>query len=591
MVPTVMQSDPENRALHRRNCASYKACLGQGKKEKRVSFDTPSPTQTITPTATAPAPQPQPLAPTPEPPLKKTYAQAARVVGYEADPRTVEEALARANGLSWQRAIDDELTSLYERKTWEVVPLPRGARAVGCKFVLERKRDGRYKARLVAKGFSQREGIDYNETFAPVSTHATLRSFLAMAADQDLEIRQVDIKTAFLYGDLDETVYMQHLPGYPGPPGTACRLHHSLYGLKQANRQWHLKFKEQLLARGFTPSQADPALFIKTDSQGNVLAMVYVDDSLIAGKTQQELQTVVDLLAAIFEVKDLGEPEDFLGIQIVRDRKLRTISIHQMPYIKKLLHDYELTGASPKVLPSSAFEEGLPLPPKLSTRYPSLVGSLLHLANCTRPDISHLVGTLARHLKQPLTSHWKAATNLLHYLSGTMDLALVYGTSHGLQGFTDADFGGDKATRRSTTGTTFLLHGAAITWQSKLQPTVSLSTTEAEYQAAGAGAREALWLRKLLPELGISCCGPTVIKGDNEAALSLTRNQMTTPRGKHIDIVHHFARERVEWGEIEFVHVSSVNNVADILTKPLPRELMLSHVANLGLRTLREPVI
>jgi hypothetical protein len=279
----------------------------------------------------------------------------------------------------------------------------------------------------------------------------------------------------------------------------------------------------------------------------------------------------------------MGEPSDFLGIQIVRDRARRTISIHQRPYIEKLLNDYDLTGAPPKHLPSSAFEEGLLLSPQLTLKYPSLVGSLLHLANCTRPDISHLVGTLARHLKKPLTSHWKAATNLLHYLSGTMDLALVYGTTKDFVGYTDSDFGGDKGTRRSTTGSTFLLHGAAVTWQSKLQPTVSLSTTEAEYQAAGAGARDALWLRKLLPELGEPVIGAVRIKGDNEAAISLTRNQMTTPRSKHIDIVHHFARERVASGEIVFEHIPSALNVADILTKPLPRDLYLSHVAGLGL--------
>ena len=263
------------------------------------------------------------------------------------------------------------------------------------------------------------------------------------------------------------------------------------------------------------------------------------------------------------------------------------MSIHQLPYIQKLLADYGLTGTNPRSQPSSAFPEGLPLSPALAFRYPSLVGSLLHLANCTRPDISHLVGALARHLQCALTSHWTAALNLLKYLSGTLDLALVYGTQSGLQGFTDSDYGGDKGTRRSTTGVVFLLHGAAVSWQSKLQPTVSLSTTEAEYQAAGAGAREALWLRKLLPELGVFISGPLVIFGDNEAALCLTKNQMTTPRSKHIDIVHHFARERVESGEICFVYVESANNVADILTKPLPKDSMAYHVGGLGLKKLQ----
>jgi hypothetical protein len=511
--------------------------------------------------------------------------QAAQVVGFDKDPATVAEALSRPDADCWQKAIDDELQSLRDRDTWEVVPLPPGARAVGSKFVLERKRDGRYKARLVAKGYSQREGIDYEQTFAPVSSHATLRTFLALAGD--LEIRQIDIKTAFLYGDLEETVYLQHPPGCPGPPGTACKLKHALYGLKQANRQWHLKFKERLLAKGFVSSQADPALFVKLGEGGRVLALVYVDDCLIAGKTMEEVQEVIDLLGELFEVKDMGEPQDFLGIQIVRDREAGTIAIHQQPYIQKLLADYGVSGATPlTTCPSSAFAEGTPTSPEITRLYPSLVGSLMHLANCTRPDIAHLVGCLARHLKAPLTSHWATARQLLRYLSGTSNLALVYGGNHGLEGYADADYAGDKETRRSTTGVVFLLNGAAITWQSKLQPTVSASTTEAEYQAAGAGAREGLWLRKLLPELGMQINGPLVIFGDNDAALSLTKNHMSTPRSKHIDVIHHFARERVESGEVVFQRVDSADNVADILTKPLPRELMAKHVRGLGLRTI-----
>jgi Reverse transcriptase (RNA-dependent DNA polymerase) len=519
--------------------------------------------------------------------------QAAQVVGFDKDPATVEEALSRPDAAAWQRAIDEELNSLRERDTWEVVPLPPGTRAVGSKFVLERKRDGRYKARLVAKGYSQREGIDYEQTFAPVSSYATLRMFLALAGD--LEIRQIDIKTAFLYGDLEETVYLQHPPGCPGPPGTACRLKHALYGLKQANRQWHLKLKEQLLAKGFVCSQADPGLFIKLVGRGRVLALVYVDDCLIGGKTMKEVQEVIDLLATMFEVKEMGEPRDFLGIQIERNRVAKTIAIHQQPYIQKLLADYDLTGATPTSCPSSAFAEGVPVSREVAARYASLVGSLMHLANCTRPDIAYVVGALARHLKAPLTSHWATAGKLLRYLLGTRDLALVYGGNDGLLGndgerlvgYTDADYGGDKESRRSMTGVVFLLNGAAIAWQCKLQPTVSVSTTEAEYQAAAAGAREALWIRKALPEMGTQITGPVKIFGDNEAALSLTKNHMTTPRSKHIDIIHHFARERVESGEVMYVSIPSADNVADLLTKPLPRDLMAKHVKGLGLLPLK----
>ena len=359
-----------------------------------------------------------------------------------------------------------------------------------------------------------------------------------------------------------------------------------MYGLKQANRQWHLKFKERLLAKGFVSSQADPALFVKLGEGGRVLVLVYVDDCLIAGKTVEEVQEVIDLLREMFEVKDMGEPQDFLGIHIVRDREAGTIAIHQQPYILKLLADYGLSGVSPASCPSTAFAEGSPVSPDIAALYPSLVGSLMHLANCTRPDISHTVGALARHLKNPLSSHWAAAGQLLRYLSGTSNLALVYGGNSGVVGYADADYAGDRETRRSTTGVVYLLNGAAISWQSKLQPTVSVSTTEAEYQAAGAGAREGLWLRKLLPEVGMQIEGPITILGDNDAALSLTNNHMNTPRSKHIDVIHHFGRERGESGEVVFKRVDSADNVADVLTKPLPKELMAKHVWGLGLRPL-----
>jgi hypothetical protein len=577
------QSGPESRGATRRACGKYRANSAVTlkpalKRKKGVTFAT----GTKTPASAVPI----------EPSTTIGTAKAAQVVGFESDPVTIEEAFAREDAQEWEKAVKSELGSHEERGTWSVGKPPVGTRLIGCKWVLQRKRSGSHKARLVAKGFSQKEGIDYEETFAPVSHHATLRTFLSIVADHNLVLKQIDIKTAFLYGDLDEVIYMQHPPGFPGPPGTACLLHKSIYGLKQANRQWHLKFKSQLLAKGFVCSEADPALFIKKDKDGTTLALalVYVDDCLIAGSSTEEVSKVIKMLSQVFEVKELGEPSDFLGIQIYRDLTKGTLHIHQSPYILKLLDDYGLTGTTPKSLPSSAFSEGTPMPPKEAHKYPALVGSLMHLANCTRPDIAHLVGALARHLKAPLTSHWQTALNLLKYLSGTIDLALVYGTDKGLTGYVDSDFAGDRESRRSTTGMVFVLNGAAITWQSKLQPTVSLSTTEAEYQAAGVGARDALWLRKLLPELGVPLSGPIQIRGDNEGALCLLKNHMSTQRSKHIDVVHHFARERVEMGQIVYEYIPSKANIADILTKPLVKEQVVQHVKALGLLSPSAPL-
>lgn len=528
-----------------------------------------------------------PLSPHNASPAARVHS--AKVVGFGPDPVSIEDAKSRPDWPKWEQSMLDEYASHHERGSWTVDKIPPGVRTVGCKLIMERKRSGRYKSRLVVKGFTQRAGIDYEETFAPVSKYSTLRTFLSIAASLDLEIRQVDVKTAFLYGDLEEEIWMEHPPGMPGPPGTACRLNKAVYGLKQANRQWHHKLRTELLAKGFVSSDADPALFLKLGADGQILALVYVDDCLIAGKTLADVQDTINIIKSLFEARDLQEPADFLGIQIVRDRANKTISIHQLPYIQKLLHDYGMTGTAPLSLPCSKIPEGSPLGAEDDRRlkYPSLVGSLMHLANCTRPDISHAMSVLARHLKAPTTSHWMAAVKVLRYLAGTMTLALTYGGPSALVGYTDSDLGGDRTSRRSTTGMVFLLNGAAITWQSKLQPTVALSTTEAEYQAAAVGAREALWLRKLLPELGCELTGPINLLGDNQAALALLHNHMVNDRSKHIDIIHHFARERVMMGEIAYRYTPSQDNIADVLTKPLPKQQLQSTVHRLGLRPLR----
>jgi hypothetical protein len=516
-------------------------------------------------------------------------ALKAQVIGLEPDPATVSEALSRPDAHAWQTAIDDELASLMQHNCWTLVPLPPGARAVGSRLILERKRDLRYKARLVAQGFSQRAGIDYDDTYAPVSGYTTLRSFLAVVAAQDLEMRQLDIKTAFLNGELEEVVYMRQPQGYSiGPSDLVCRLHKAIYGLKQAPRAWHLTLKQKLLDHGFVTSDADPSLFLLSTPGGKrVMILIYVDDCLIAGRSLAWVSETVALVQKMFEARDMGVPEDFLGMRIERDRSAKTLRLHQQPYVSKLLETYNLSGVAPLSVPlkASLTAEGDPLSAELHSQYPSLVGSLMHLANCTRPDISQAVSSLARFLKAPTSLHWQAALQLLRYLSGTLSLGLLYGKggAGGFRGYCDANHGGDVATRRSTTGFVFVLHGAAVAWQSKLQPTVALSTTEAEYQAAGMAAREALWFRKLLPELGETITGPLLISCDSESVRALLRNPMTTQRSKHIDIIHHFCRERVLLRQLQYDYVNTTLNWADCLTKPVPRPKLLQCASGMGL--------
>ena len=476
--------------------------------------------------------------------------------------------------------MQEEYESLISTNTWELEHPPKSMRTIPVKWVFKLKRNAngdidRYKARLVVKGFHQREGIDYDEVYAPVSKHTSLRTLLALVAAKDLELHQLDIKTAFLNGKLEEDVYVEQPPGYEqGPPGLACHLKHALYGLKQAPRTWHKRLDQELALHSFKPSDADPSLYIRHDKHGSVYLLIYVDDILIIADNTTAVQETKKVLLSAFDARDMGEAEFFLGMTIERNRTNRTIKLCQERPVMELLEKYSLTDCKPKSTPLSGLltaEDGNPLDTKLFP-YSSLVGSLLYLSICTRPDISNAVGVLARYMSTPYTSHWTAAKGVLRYLSNTADYGLLYSGNSGLEllGYCDADFASDTDTRRSTTGYVFLLHGAAISWASRRQQTVAVSTTEAEYMAAANATKEALWLRKLLRDLHISC--PTVlILADNQSAIKLLKNPVSSQRSKHIDVIYHFARERVARKEVEFEYIPTDKMLADNLTKPVPK--------------------
>jgi hypothetical protein len=475
------------------------------------------------------------------------------------------------------------------------------------KWVYKIKRDAegkidRYKARLVAKGFLQKEGIDFNEVFAPVGKHTSLRALLSIVARDDLELHQLDIKTAFLNGELEEEIYMTQPEGYEqGGPKIACHLRKTLYGLKQAPRAWHLKLKEELEKLGFQASEADPGLFFldeckhtKQQSGGStareeltllgeeepcrrVVVLVYVDDILIAAKEKAQIEKIKKGLMAKFDSRDLGEAKLFLGMVISRDRNKRLLRLSHEVMVKNLVTKFGLGDARDKSVPIHVSvhlskEEGELL--DLSRfPYPELIGSLMYLSVTTRPDICQAVGALARYMATPTDKHWNVAKGVLRYLLGTADLGLVYGDvskeTGGLVGYCDADFAGDLDTRRSTTGYVYLLNGGAISWSSRLQPTVAASTTEAEYMAGAYSVKEGLWLRKLMRDLGHPL-KVLEIRGDNQSALKLMKHPIASQRSKHIDVIYHFVRERVEMGEVNFTYIKTEDMVADILTKPLP---------------------
>ena len=449
-----------------------------------------------------------------KPPTEVYRAQAARAAEPE-EPQSYTEALRAPDAAQWKLAMDEEMASLHENGTWTLEQQPVGVRPIPVKWVYKVKRDAlgnveRYKARLVAKGFMQKEGIDYNEVFAPVSKHTTLRTLLTLVAPEDLELHQLDIKTAFLNGDLEETIYMQQPEGYvEGGRNLVCHLRKSLYGLKQAPRAWNTRLKQELEGMGFTASEADPGLFTAKYKGSNIYILVYVDDILVAAKNLADIEHIKARLTTIFDVRDLGEARYFLGMSLDRNRQAKTLKMSQERLATELVHKHGLKEGKIKSAPMStsvklvqAGEDNLL--DREHYHYSELVGSLLYLSVCTRPDISQAVGVLARHMAKPSMEHWTAAKAVLRYIAGTLDCGITFRQSNtAVAGYSDADYAGDTDTRRSTTGFVFILNGGAITWSSKLQPTVAVSTTEAEYMAAAQAVREALWLKKLLGDLGI----------------------------------------------------------------------------------------
>ncbi|KAJ9511243.1 hypothetical protein QJQ45_017167 [Haematococcus lacustris] len=498
-----------------------------------------------------------------------------------SDTPTVLEALSGPQADSWREAMHTELASLHANGTWTLVERPSGARVLPTKWVLKIKRDAtgaieKFKARLVAKGFMQVSGVDVGDVYAPVSKHTTLRSLLALAAARDMEVHQIDVEAAFLNGTLqpDEVIHIQQPEGFEeGSPNTVCRLQKALYGLRQAPRAWHAKLKQELEGMGFCASESDPALFMLSRPAGTVYLLVYVDDCLLCTEKGdfESLDFVKQRLSSVFGIKDLGQTRWFLGMQISRDRSQGTLQLDQQQYIKELLNTYSMTEAHSKAVPMAPGTKLVKEGDALDTThhsYSALVGSLLYLSCCTRPDIAYAVGALARHLAAPTQQHWAAAKAVLSYLKGTASQGLVFGGSDSLQGYCDADYAGDKDTARSTTGYVFTLHGAAISWSSRLQPTVAMSTAKAEYMAASGAVKEAVWLRKLMQDLGLpgTCVN---IMCDNQAALQLLNNPMASARSKHISVHHHFARERAVRGEVMFTYCSTSEMVADVMTKPL----------------------
>lgn len=527
------------------------------------------------------------------PPDRLTYiAQAAP----SPDPGNWKEMekLPHCEKQKWIDAANDEMESLRQLNTWILAELPPGKRAFGCRWIFKTKRDKdgnieRYKARLVAQGFSQKFGEDYDATFAPVAKLTTLRVVLSVAVAEKLQVRHFDVKTAFLNGDVEEDIYMRQPEGFvaKGEEHLVCKLKKSLYGLKQAARAWNIKANEVLLEEGFTRSQADPCLYTQVRDGKRMYILLYVDDMLMCHQDDLAITDMWRRMNNYFELKDLGPVNHYLGIEIERPTE-DCFLLHQKHKIDSLVTKYGLETAKGCSTPMDAEYLKFTGDDNLLTNdesYREAVGELLYLSTTTRPDIACAIGILCRRVSKPRQLDWDALKRVLRYLKHTRDMKLKLSADCPMElvCYVDADWAGDVADRKSTSGYLVQLGSCPVSWSTRKQLSVALSSTEAEYVAAAYASQEVLWLQQLLSDLGRAVHTPTRVLEDNQGCIKLAVAEGINARTKHIDVRHHHLRDLVNRGVIDLQYCESGAMTADAFTKPLPRPRLEALRQRIGL--------
>jgi hypothetical protein len=514
-----------------------------------------------------------------------------------ATPSNLDQALSGDDKEHWMKSIQDEVDSLVSNGTLEVMKRPHHpVKALPIKYVFKIKtnKEGkveRYKTRFTAMGNLQDQDMDYEETFAPVVRQSSVRILLSLAAQNNYPVHQMDVDTAFLYGTLaeeDEPVFLKLPINYPipadlqgvDPKGLICRVRKGIYGLKQSPKLWNDNFNSSMISLGFRRFSSDMGLYSRIDEGKQLFVGLYVDDLVIVGS---DIDTVVKFkqqIGGIYKMKDLGPINQLLGMDVTQDLDKGTVSICQSKYIQNILEKFNMLDCNSSPIP---MDPGLHLKPAENSdpeRYPyaQVIGSLLYLTSCTRPDIAFAVNTLSRYLSCHDQSHSDAAIHIMRYLKGTIHQGLIFSrqSSFELAGFSDSDHARCKITRRSVTGYVFTLGGAPISWKSKTQPTVALSSTEAEYMALTATICEAEYLQRVISEFGVQC--PKLqLFSDNNGAIAIIKKGSTTDRTKHIDIQHHFIHERYVDGHFALNEMRTQLMPADLFTKPLAKPTFLCH--------------
>lgn len=494
----------------------------------------------------------------------------------ETNVNTVEEVMSEPNSEEWKIAMRKEMEALKKNDVYEVTDLPAGKKPLSTKWVFKEKADKegmkKYKARLVIKGCNQKYGIDYQETFSPVVKYTSLRYLFSLAASRNLRIDHMDVMTAYLNGDIEEEIYVK-------PPinldGKVWRLKKAVYGLKQSGRCWNNKLNNVLVNFGLTKCKSDPCIYSYKHCSGQILIVaIYVDDLLIFSNNKKLRENLKKNLMSNFEMKDLGIAKQCLGMKITRDIINKKLFIDQKEYTEKILKKFNMSECKPVDTP---LEKGINFNPcekqnKCNVPYQEAVGSLLYLSMISRPDIAFAVSLLSRYNNNYTVVHWNAIKRVFRYLKGTLNYKLEFNPDNSCNAYSDADWGNSLNNRYSVTGSCIKVNGCLISWFSKKQKTVALSTMEAEYMALSSTVQECIWLKQLIEEIAVDNYNMVKIHCDNMGAIDMSKNYITSQRAKHIDIRHHFIRDCVDNKDVEVVYLNTEAMPADALTKQLSKE-------------------
>lgn len=504
------------------------------------------------------------------------------------EPRSYEEAVNSSCSAEWRNAMKCEYDALVTNNVWELVDRPIDKNVVKCKWVYKVKFDAsgkfdRFKARLVARGFTQREGVDYNETFSPVVRHSTMRILFSIANQYDLNIDHLDVATAFLNGDLNEVIYMEQPVGFSDKyPNKVCLLKKSIYGLKQASRMWNCKIHSLLCKHDFIQSKCEPCVYFKCTDNDLVIIALYVDDFYVFySSNSSNKNLLVSVLENEFNVKNLGTLQSCLGINITRDRVKGILKLDQSEYIRKLLARFGMENCKAVSTPMEVNCKLLKSEKDSSLQddiynYRQLLGCLMYLSVCTRPDISFACSQLSQFNNCFDKSHWLAAKRILRYLAGTIHYSLCFYKSRDwfLNAFTDADWANDVVDRKSYTGFVIMLGNDTVNWESRKQRCVALSSTEAEYIAISDVCKDISFIQNLLSEIVPSYCKELkcTVYNDNQSAQRLLQvKEYCHKRTKHIDLRYHYVKDLINKNSICVKYLPTDRMIADVLTKPLSK--------------------